>query len=68
MHDFAAEAMKDLGQVHSLSDFCKEWKSSWRGIAVSVQGILNLFFPAGAKVVGFLISIADTYCATPQSN
>ena len=67
MHDFAGEATRDLSQVHSLADFCKEWKSSWRGIAVSAQGILNLFLPAGAKVLGFLISIADTYCATPQT-
>jgi hypothetical protein len=65
MHDFAANAVRDLGQVKSLADFCKEWTSTWRGIAVAAQGILNVFFPAGAKVLGFLISIADSYCAKP---
>ena len=61
----AAEALsKQIDSVTSPNAFCAEWKTQWRGIAVAAQGMLNIFFPLGAKVLGFLITIADSFCAT----
>lgn len=63
--DWVASIEADLDSVKSTQDFCKGWKEKWRGIAVAAQGILSVFFPAGAKVLGILIAIADNFCANP---
>jgi hypothetical protein len=65
MQDFAKQMTTQLDGVASVKDFCKDWKTTWRGIAVAAQSVLTIFFPPGAKVLGFLIGIADTFCATP---
>jgi hypothetical protein len=59
-HSLALDA--ELAKIKSLGDFCSEWKEKWRPIAVAAQGILSFLFPPGAKVLGFLISIADSAC------
>lgn len=64
MPNHAEMMSKELDAITSTSGFCADWKTKWRSLAVSVQGFLNLVFPAGAKVVGFLISIADSFCGT----
>jgi hypothetical protein len=64
--DYSAEYVRDLSAVASLQDFCKEWTSRWRGVAVAAQSILKIFFPIGAEVLGFLISIADSFCASSK--
>lgn len=61
--DWVASIETELASVKSTQDFCKDWKEKWRGIAVAAQGILKIFFPAGATVLGILISIADNFCA-----
>ena len=66
MKNHAELLSRELDSVSSEAAFCAEWKTKWRGIAVAAQGILNIFFPPGAKVLGFLISIADTFCATAK--
>jgi hypothetical protein len=63
--DYSAELVRDLSTLTSLQDFCKEWTSRWRGVAVAAQGIVKIFFPPGAEVIGFLIGIADAFCANP---
>ncbi len=62
--DIAGTLESELDAVTSTEDFCKDWKEKWRGIAIAAQGILKIFFPAGAKVLGILISIADSFCTT----
>jgi hypothetical protein len=64
--DYSAELVRDLSAVTSLQDFCKEWTARWRGVAVAAQGILKIFFPVGADVIGFLIGIADAFCASSK--
>lgn len=65
MKDFSVEVVNELDQIQSTQEFCKNWTAKWRGMAVAAQSVLNIFFPAGAKILGYLITIADTYCATP---
>lgn len=51
-----------LDEIKSTDDFCKEWTSKWRGLAVAAQSLLSVFLPAGAKVLGLLITLADGVC------
>jgi hypothetical protein len=66
MKNYSEALSTELDSVASPSAFCAEWASKWRGIAVAAQGFLNFIFPLGAKVLGFLIGIADTFCATAK--
>ncbi len=63
MRDYAADAVKELDKVQTTADFCTEWKTKWRALAVTAQAILQVLFPPGAKVLGFLIEIADNFCS-----
>jgi hypothetical protein len=58
----AAELEKELDAIGSTAEFCRQWASKWRALAVAAQSALAIFFPAAAKVVGILITIADTTC------
>jgi hypothetical protein len=62
--NFADQYQAELDRVASTADFCKAWRDKWRGVAVAAQGILKIFVPPGAQVLGFLIAIADTACPT----
>jgi hypothetical protein len=64
MNNAAEVLSKQIDSIGSPNAFCTDWKTQWRGVAVAAQGILNTFFPLGAKVLGFLITIADNFCAT----
>ncbi|HEV7668594.1 MAG TPA: hypothetical protein VGS22_08730 [Thermoanaerobaculia bacterium] len=64
--DAAGLLEHELASISTPADFCKDWKTKWRGTAIAAQGILKIFFPAGAKVLGNLIAIADTFCALPH--
>jgi len=48
------------------TQFCDQWKK-FRSVAVSAQQILTFIFPAGAKILGVLIGIADAECGTGGS-
>ena len=65
MPDFSQQMVSDLDALKSTQDFCTEWKTKWRALAVAAQSFLNVLFPAGAKVLQFLITIADGFCAKP---
>lgn len=65
MYDFSTQTTDQLSQIKTIEDFCTNWKATWRGIAIAAQSVLSIFFPPGAKVLGFLITIADTYCTSP---
>jgi hypothetical protein len=53
--------------VQSSQDFCKDWQQKWRPIAVAAQGLLKIFFPPAAVVIGFLIDLADKACPMMSS-
>lgn len=63
--DHQASLLADLDHLTSASDLCKDWKEKYRGIAVAAQSVLSFLFPAGAKVLGVLISMADSVCSKP---
>jgi hypothetical protein len=67
-NDFALAMTKDLSSISSLQDFCKEWTSRWKAVAIAAQAILKIFFPVGAEVLGFLIGIADSFCASSSKS
>ena len=60
--DHSKALVAELNSVTSLEQFCQGWTSKWRGYAVAAQGILSVFFPPASTVIGYLISIADTFC------
>jgi len=60
--NFADQYLAELDRLSNEASFCREWKEKWRGLAIGAQGILKIFFPAGAKVLGYLIAIADKVC------
>ena len=62
--DAAGQVERELDTLANVADFCNEWKTKWRAVAVAAQAVLKLLFPAGAKVLGILITIADTFCAS----
>ena len=58
-----ATALEDsLDEVESIEDFCKDWKTKWRPVAIAVQSLLAVFYPVGAKVLQQLINIGDGAC------
>jgi hypothetical protein len=63
VRDFSAETIHELDKLKSTAEFCSDWKEKWRALAVTAQAILQVLFPAGAKVLGFLITIADNFCS-----
>ena len=62
----AEELVAGLDSVGTVDEFCKEWETKWKMIVVAAQGILKIFFPEGAKVLGYIISVVDRCCANPQ--
>ena len=63
--DHADKLLEDLEKVKTAREFCKEWKVKWRAVAIAAQAILKFWYPAGAKVLQWLITLADTYCSAP---
>ena len=65
--DHAGKLAAELSTVQSSQDFCKDWQQKWRPIAVAAQGLLKIFFPPAATVLGFLIDLADKACPMMSS-
>jgi hypothetical protein len=65
--DYVADVSSELDAIETLPDFCKDWSTKWRGIAIGAQGVLQASFPAAAKVLGLLIKMADTVCVLPPT-
>lgn len=61
--DFSAELAAELDKVGSVEEFCKEWQTKWRFAAITLQGILKIFYPDGAKLLGKIIEVVDRCCA-----
>jgi hypothetical protein len=61
------ELLQQVQGVQSPDAFCTDWPTKWRAIAVSAQSVLNLLFPPGAIVLGFLITITDMWCKLPKA-
>lgn len=62
--DQALSLERELEAISSTSDFCSDWKSKWRSVALAAQSVLAIFYPLGAKVLGVLITITDNFCSS----
>lgn len=66
--DFSEALERDLSQVKDIPGLCKDWQAKYRAIAVAAQGVLKVFFPAGATLLGYLIQLADSVCSLPADS
>jgi len=60
--DYAQEQLNSLATITTNSSFCDKWKDTIRPIAVAIQGILKLIYPAGAKTMELIIAFIDIAC------
>ena len=60
--DYAQEQLNSLATIATNTTFCEKWKDTIRPIAVAIQGILKLIYPAGAKTMELIIAFIDVAC------
>ena len=68
VRNFVDEMHAELDKIGSPHDFCRDWQPKWRHVAVSAQGMLQVLCPPAAKVVGFLILVADNVCVSGEAS